>query len=86
MCSSLFLFLVFFFRFAQCHFLFGQQFFDLLPLFRIGDGFEYFPIVLNILSVDKAPIGTFCLNLHIGGRGTTSSVRPSPLRISAIGP
>ena len=48
------LFFVFFFCFAERRLLFGQQFSDLLPLRRIGDGFEHFPIVLNILSMDKA--------------------------------
>jgi hypothetical protein len=28
--------------------------FDLFPRSRIGESFEYFPIMLNILSVDKA--------------------------------
>ena len=34
--------------------LFGEQFSDRLPLHRIGYGFEHFPIVLNVLSMDKA--------------------------------
>jgi hypothetical protein len=66
--SLLLLFFVFLFRFAERHFLFGQQFFDLFPLHRIGDGFEHFPIMLNILSVDKAfhspaSVGSFAIGL-----------------------
>ena len=43
-----------FFCFAKGLLFFGEQLFDRLQLHWIGYGFEHFPIVLNILSMDKA--------------------------------
>ncbi|MGA7014906.1 MAG: hypothetical protein WBZ16_21555 [Pseudolabrys sp.] len=45
---------VFFFRFAERRFLFGQQFSDVLPVCRIDHGFEHFLKVLDIFSVNEA--------------------------------
>ena len=53
-CNVLLLFFVFFFRFAERRFLFGQQFSDVLPVCRIDHGFEHFLKVLDIFSVNEA--------------------------------
>jgi hypothetical protein len=45
---------VFFFRFAERRFLFGQQFSDVLSVCRIDHGFEHFLKVLDIFSVNEA--------------------------------
>ncbi|MGC1925399.1 MAG: hypothetical protein WA706_16465 [Pseudolabrys sp.] len=53
-CDVLLLFFVFFFRFAERRFLFGQQFSDVLSVCRIDHGFEHFLKVLDIFSVNEA--------------------------------
>ena len=50
---SLFVF-KFLFGFTERYLFLGQQFFKFVPLRRIGDGFEHFSIMLNVLPMDKA--------------------------------